>query len=168
MNRRNFIQTTALVTSGTIAGMAFTAPSCGGKSVSGTVTLITGAISELKLLFLGNKTLLDKIIKLATDFNTDWVAGKFDSARTFFENLDTTVQQVITDLGVNATPRAKLLLASVGIAVRVIASLISEQNLSLPSAVSTQAQVRAGKTADRVRQLSNAADADWILKATQK
>lgn len=139
---------------------------CGGKSVSGTVSLISGAVSELRLLY-PNLPILDKIVKLATDFNTDWVAGKFDTARTFFENLDTSVQQVITDLGVTASTRAKLLLASVGIAVRTIAALISEQGQSQPGAMKT-ASAAAPATMNRVRQLSNAADADWILKAVLK
>ena len=163
MNRRKFISGTA---AGAGAVLVTSQLGCGGKSVSGTVTLITGAINELKILF-PNVSALDKIIKLATDFNDDWVAGKFDSARTFFENLDTTAQQVITDLGLNASTRVKLLLASVGIAVRVIASLISEQGQQTPGAMIT-AQGTAPKTVSRVKSLSNAADADWILKAVQK
>jgi len=163
MNRRTFIGTGAVG----VASIAVTSQiNCGGKSVSGTVTLITGAITELKLLF-PSASALDKIIKLATDFNADWVAGKFDSARTFFENLDLTVQQVMNDLGVSASPRAKLLLASVGIAVRVIASLISEQGAAEPRAARA-AGAQAPATVSRVKQLSNAADADTILKAVQK
>jgi hypothetical protein len=61
---------------------------------------------------------LDKIVKLAESFNADWTAGKFDSARAVFESLDSAVQQVISDLNINASPQAKLLLASVGIGVR--------------------------------------------------
>lgn len=137
---------------------------CGGKSISGTIALISGAISELKLLY-PNLAVLDKIVKLATDFNRDWVAGKFDSARTFFESLDTTVQQVITDLELNASARVKLLLASVAVGVRLIATLISEQ--ATPSAMAT-AQVSAPKTVNRIKQLSNPADADWILRSVLK
>lgn len=136
---------------------------CGGQSVSGTVTLITGGVSELKLLFPSNP-LLDKIVKLATDFNADWVAGKFDSARTFFENLDSTVQQVIGDLGVTASPRVKLLLASLGIAVRIIASLIGEQ--ATPAAVRAASDA-APQAVSRIKELSNAADAERILSAVK-
>lgn len=163
MDRRNFIGNTVTGVAGfTIASQI----NCGGKSVSGTVTLITGAISELKLLFPAIPA-LDKIIKLATDFNADWIAGKFDSARTFFDNLDTTVQTVISDLGLNASARVKLLLASVGIGVRVIAALISEQGASQPKAM-TAANATAPSTVNRVKQLANAAEAETILKAVMK
>jgi hypothetical protein len=159
MNRRNFIQGAGI---GVASVIVVESVGCGGKSISGTVTLITGAISELKLLY-PNLPVLDKIVKLSESFNADWVAGKFDTARTFFESLDTTVLQVMNDLGVNASPRAKLLLSTVGIAVRVIASLIAEQG----QAAGPQAIRAAGKTADRIKQLSNAAEADWILRAVK-
>lgn len=158
-NRRDFIKGAATATVGIVIVESL---NCGGKSVSGTVTLITGAISELKLLY-PSLPILDKVVRLATDFNKDWTDGKFDSARTFFENLDSTVQQVITDLGINASPRAKLLLASVGIAVRVIASLINEQGQQ--AGVMAEANATAPKTVSRIKQLSNAADSDWILRA---
>lgn len=159
LNRRTFLQTGAV---GGGSALLLSQLDCGGKSVSGTVTLITGGITELKLIY-PNLSILDKIVSLANDFNKDWVAGEFDSARTFFENLDSTVQQVITDLGINASPRAKLLLASLGIAVRVIASLISEQGQQ--AGVVAMADAAAPKTANRVKQLANPAEADWILKA---
>lgn len=163
MQRRDFIKGSA---AGTASMVVVGAVGCGGKSVSGTVQLITGAIEELKILFPA-VPLLDKVVALAKSFNAAWTAGKFDSARTFFENLDTTVQQVISDLGLNASTRVKLLLASVGIALRVIAAMIQEQGQANPAAVSA-AQSTAPQTVNRVRQLANAGDADLILKAVQK
>lgn len=160
LNRRKFIQTGAV---GAGSLVVLSQLNCGGKSVGGTVTLITGAIAELKLIF-PSLPALDKIVKLATDFNTAWVAGKFDSARTFFESLDTTVQQVMNDLEINGTTRVKLLVATLGIAVRTIAALIAEQG----QAVGSRAVRAAGATGDRVKQLANAADAARILGAVKK
>lgn len=162
-SRRSFLRLTGTGAAGFVVGSAI---GCGGKSVSGTVVLITGAVSELKAIY-PNLPALDKIIKLAESFNADWVAGKFDSARAFFESLDSTVQQVIADLGVNASTRVKLLLASLGIAVRVIASLISEQGTANPAAEMT-ANAKAPATAKRVNQLANPDVAAQILKAVQR
>ena len=101
---------------------------------------------------------------VANDFNSAWVKGQFDSARQFFESLDETVTLVINDLGIGASTRVKLLLASLGIAVRTIAALISEQGQTQPKAAS----MAGAKTVNRVKQLANASDADWILKAVLK
>jgi len=161
MNRRTFIGASAAG----LAGIAIT-ESCGGKSVSGAVTVILGGIAELKLIY-PNLAILEKIAKLGASFNNEWVAGKFDSARTTFEALDKAVLQVISDLQINASPQAKLALASLGVGVRLIAALIFNQAQSQPGAMAT-AQAGAPKTVDRVKQLANAADADWILRATQK
>ncbi len=163
MNRRNFIQGTA---AGAGSVLVLNAIGCGGKSVSGTVAIITGAVSELQILF-PNEPLLGKVVKLASDFNSDWVAGKFDSAKTFFENLDTAVTQVINDLGINASPRGKLLLATLGIAVRTIAAIINEQGAQEPKAAAV-AGASAPRTVSRIKSLANPNDADWILKAVIK
>jgi hypothetical protein len=162
LNRRSFIQTSTI---GLASVAVVSQIGCGGKSVSGTIALITGAISELKILYPAVPA-LDKIVKLAESFNADWTAGKFDSARAFFESLDSTVQQVIADLNINASPQAKLLLASVAIGVRLIASLIAAQAQNQPRAMAS-AQASAPKTVSRIKQLSNAAEADWILRAVQ-
>lgn len=159
MNRRTFIGTGAVAG----VGIATMGLKCGGPSVNGTVTIIMGAISELRVLF-PTVPALDKVISLAKSFNEAWVAGKFDDARSFFENLDTTVGQVIADLGINASTRIKLLLASVGIAVRTIAALIKEQgdaNLAVAGAV----RQSAPRTVSRIEKLADAAAADQLLKA---
>ena len=108
--------------------------------------------------------LLDKIAKLAHDFNDAWVAGKFDSARKFFENLDETVSLVINDLGINAGARVKLLLASLGIAVRTIAALIQEQG----QANSVAARAADPATVNRIKQLADPAVADRLLKSVKQ
>ncbi len=164
MNRRNFIKGSA-VGAGSI--LVLDTVGCGGPSLSGTVTIITGAIAELKPLFPDKTSLLDKIAKLATDFNADWTAGKFDSARTIFDNLDSTINQVISDLEVNASTRVKLMLATLGIGIRTVAALISETGAKQPKAAS-MARSTASKTVDRVGSLANPSDADWILKAVRK
>lgn len=162
MNRSEFIKCSVIGSASLILASQL---DCGGKSLSGTVQILISGAYELKVLFPSN-VLLDKIIALAVDFNKDWVAGKFDSARSLFENLDSTIQQVITDLDVNATPRVKLLLASLGVALRVVAALIDEQGASQPKAAA-MARATASRTVDRVKQLSNSSDADSILKAVK-
>lgn len=164
MNRRNFIQGTAV---GVGAVLITESIGCGGKSVAPEVAILTGAVEELEILFPAQSVTLKKIVSLAQDFNRDWTAGKFDTAKDFFLNLDILVNQVITDLGASASTRAKLLLAALGIAVRTIAALISEQGAQEPKAAKT-ASATAPQAVDRVKQLSNAADASWILKAVQK
>lgn len=161
MNRRTFIGTTAVAG----AGLASMGLKCGGPSVRNTVTIIAGAIAELKPLF-PNLDLLDKIITLANSFNNAWTAGKFNDARTFFLNLDTLVGQVIADLGVNATPRMKLILATLGIGVRTIAALIAEQANAQPAAA-VAAKSRMPKAASRVEQLADPSAADALLKASR-
>lgn len=144
------------------AGLALASQlDCGGKSVSGTVTIIAGAVEELQILF-PSVPALAQALKLAKDFNADWTAGKFDSARKFFENLDTIVGQVISDLGVNASTRVKLLLATLGIAVRTIAALINEQAQTV-STLAGKARTANPRTADRVDELASAAVADRLL-----
>ena len=138
---------------------------CGGQSISGTVTIITGAVSELQILF-PNESKLAQVIKLANDFNADWTAGKFDSAKTFFENLDVVVGQVISDLGLNASTRVKLLLATLGIAVRTVAALIQEQGNAQPS-IAAKARAASPQTVDRVNELANDAVASQLLKAVR-
>lgn len=125
MNRRNFIQTTAV---GAASVVTLNQIGCGGKSVSGMVAILSGGVSELKILFPSN-SLLDKIVSLATDFNSDWVAES-STPREPFSRLG----QVMNDLGVNASTRVKLLLAGLGIALRTIAALIQEQGQAQPKA----------------------------------
>jgi hypothetical protein len=160
MNRRKFIGTTALAG----AGLAM-APKCGGKSISAELVIVDGAVAELEVLF-PNATTLDKIRKLAKDFDADWTAGKFDSAKKFFENLDTLVSQTITDLEINASTRAKLWLATLGIAVRTIAALIAEQGTAQPAAAAA-AVTTVPETVKRIRVLADARAADRILKSVQ-
>lgn len=157
MNRRTFISTSA------VAGVALagTGLKCGGRSISGTIQIIVGGITELKPLFPAHAAALDKIVNLATSFNEAWTAGKFEDAKTFFLNLDTLVGQVIADLGLNASTRVKLLLASIGIAVRVIAALIQEDATPAAAAV-----VPKG-TVDRVRQLADDGAATTLLKGSR-
>lgn len=162
MNRRQAITSIGL---GGGSALLFSQVGCGGASVSGTVTILTGAVAELKILFPAN-ALLGKIVSLATDFNKDWVAGNFDSARTLFDNLDTVVGQVISDLGVNATTRVKLLLAAVGIALRTIAAMIQEQGQN-NSIAARRAGVAAPQTVSRVNQLADPAVADRLLNAVK-
>jgi len=162
MNRRNFIQTGAM---GGASALLVSQIGCGGTSVSGTVTILTGAVAELKILFPAN-ALLGKIVSLADDFNKDWVAGKFDSARTLFGNLDVVVSQVISDLGVNASTRIKLLLAALGIALRTIAALIKEQGQQTPLAART-ARTIAPQTVNRVNQLADPDVADKLLRSVK-
>lgn len=161
MDRRKFIGTSVVAG----AGLAVAAK-CGGKAVTAEVTIIKGAISELQLLY-PTTTILGKIAKLADDFNADWTAGKFDSAKALFENLDTLIGQAINDLGVNASTRAKLLLATIGIALRAIAALISEQAQS--AGVSAKAGAMAGPaTVDRVRVLASDATATSLLNSVRQ
>ena len=162
MQRRDFIKGSAL---GAGALVLASQVDCGGKSVSGAVAILSGAVSELKPLF-PNVPKLDQIIKLATDFNADWVAGKFDTARDLFDNLDVVVEQVINDLGINSTTRVKLLLATLGIGLRTIAALIAEQGQAQPIAA-RRAGVRAGSTVSRVRELADPSVADTLLKAVK-
>lgn len=162
MNRRNFIQTSAV---GIASAAVMNQMACGGTSVSGTVTILTGAVAELKILFPAN-ALLGKIVSLATDFNKDWVAGNFDSARTLFDNLDTVVGQVISDLGVNATTRVKLLLAAVGIALRTIAALIAEQGQQQPLAAQ-KARTVAPRTTERIDRLADPVKAEQLLRTVK-
>lgn len=158
MNRRTFIGTSAVAGVG-IAGMGL---KCGGPSVSGIVTIISGAVAELRILFPAQETTLGKIVALANSFNSAWVAGKFADAKTLFLNLDTSVSQVIADLGLNASTRTKLLLASLGLAVRTIAALISEQ--AVPEAMAAA----GATTVDRVKTLADPNVADALLKAVTK
>ena len=162
MNRRTFIGTSAVASVG-IAGMGL---KCGGPSVSGVVTIITGAVAELRILFPAQETTLSKIVSLANSFNAAWVAGKFADAKTFFLNLDTLVSQVIADLGLNATTRTKLLLASLGVAVRTIAALISEQAAAQPEAMRAES-ISSPQTTDRVKKLADPKVADDLLKAVR-
>lgn len=155
MNRRTFIGASAVAS-------AVLVTNCGGKSVSGTVTIITGAASELKLLFPGNADVLDKISRVAHDFNEAWVAGKFSDARQFFDQLDEFSTLIVNDLSIGATARVKLLLSVLVISVRAIATLISEQATPKATAMAGAA------TVTRVRQLANPSDADWILRAVLK
>lgn len=160
MNRRTFIGTS------TVAGVAIatTGFQC-GKPKAVAITIITGAVAELRLLF-PDLAVLSKISALAVSFKTAWDAGKFDDARTFFANLDTTIGQVISDLGINATTRVKLILATLGIGLRVVAALIQEQGAAQPGAVKA-ARARAAGAIDRVAVLSDATAADALLKSSR-
>jgi hypothetical protein len=162
MNRRQAITTLGLGG----AGLAASQISCGGPSVSGTVRILSGAASELKILFPAQGSTLDKIVTLGTDFDKFWVAGKFDSAKTVFENLDTIINQVITDLGVNANTHVKLLLATLGIALRTVAAIIAEQGQNRPLAA-RRAGATAPATVNRVNQLADPSVADRLLKAVK-
>lgn len=137
-----------------------------GKSAAGAIAIIIGAITDLKGVFPALDS-LSKIVTLAESFNGAWVDGKFDSARTFFDNLDGLVTQVLTDLSINASTNVKLALAALKIGLRAVAALIDTQGQQTPGAMTT-AQSAAPQTVNRIKQLSNAADADWILKAAQK
>jgi len=136
---------------------------CSSPSVKGSVTIITGAVSELQILFPNNSA-LGKIGSLANDFSKDWSAGNFASARTAFDNLDTLINQVITDLGLNASTRIKLILAALGIGLRVLAAIIAEQGSQNTSA-SRAARVSAPSTVNRINQLADPVVADRLLKS---
>lgn len=156
MNRRTFIGTSAVAG----VGVATTAFQCNSKPKAVVITIITGAIADLKIIF-PDLPILNKISALAVSFKAAWDAGKLADARTFFTNLDTLVAQVIADLGINASTRVKLILASLGIGVRVIAALISEQ-------ATPEAMAAAGPaTVDRVTKLADPKVADALLKAVQ-
>lgn len=161
MNRREMISTTALGAAGFAVGTAFTAPAC-PKPKAVTITIIIGAIAELRLLF-PNLEALDKIASLATSLKAAWDAGKLDDARSFFTNLDTLVGQVISDLGINATTRVKLILASLGLGLRVIAALFQEQGNAQPEAMAAAGT----QTVDRVKTLADPKVADALLKAVK-
>jgi len=162
LNRRSFIQGTA---TGAASILVLDAVGCGGKSVAGSVTIIQGAASELQVLFPNNPA-LGKIVSLANDFSKDWSAGNFASARTAFDNLDTEINQVITDLGLNASTRIKLILAALGIGLRAVAAIISEQGQSNPAA-SRAARDAAPQTVNRVNQLADPTVADRLLKSVK-
>src|SRR5215472_2448281 len=160
MHRRQFIQTTS---TGAAALGVLSITGCSGKSVAATVMIITGAIQELKPLYPGAAARLDEIVKLATDFNNDWIAGNFDSAKAIFQNLDTLIGQVITDLSITASTKVKLLLATIGIALRTIAAIIAEQGAT----AGIKAGNIPGPLANRLKVLTNAQEADQILKLTR-
>lgn len=161
MDRRQFVQG---ATTGAAALLITESSSCGGKSVETEAAIGQVALGALKALY-PNKPIFDQASKLFADFNADWIAGKFDSARTVFDNLDTLITQIINDLEINASPRVKFILITLMGAFRAIAAIIAEQSTPTTAAAARRS---AASTVDRVKQLSNPADAAWILKAVQK
>jgi len=128
MNRRDMITTSSLAVAGFVVGTAASAPACPDKKeqVDFYASTVIGGLKELRPLFPNLDDKIGKAISVADTFAKAYREDRFVDAATIFENLTTTISEVITALGVmNET--VKLVVATGGIALRSIAVLLRQQ-----------------------------------------
>lgn len=163
MNRRTFIGTGALAGAGALIAAE---TGCAPKSVEVEIGILQSSIIALKPLLPAQATLLDKIGKLAGDFNTSYKAGNFTSAKDFFNSLADNIDVLISDVG-GATPRVQFLVALAGVAIRAVAALLNEQGTTQPAA-GAMATSLSPDTVNRVQQLGGADAAARMLQSVKQ
>lgn len=164
MNRRSFIGTGAMVTGGAALGMVTMAPSCNPPKVSTYVRAFTGALGEIKLILPAQGAIIDRMIKVAEDFDKANLAGKFEDAKTFLLNLVSLFDQFTADLGVNVPLPVKTALLIAGVAIRAIAVLIDGELSRQPSMA---ARAEAGEV-NKLKQLADEGAINAALKAIKR
>jgi hypothetical protein len=127
MDRRQALTTIGLGGTGFIAGSAFTAPACNGKSVSAEVTVVETFLKVVAVEIPNQKPTIDKILKVADDFNADYQWGDFASAASVFASLDADITQLISDLGVNVSDHVKADLVLIDAGLTAIWQLLNSQ-----------------------------------------
>lgn len=158
MNRRSMLKLSGVAG---VGALTLGAGKCGGQSIETEVAIIQSTALALKSLLPAQSTLLDKVGKLASDFNVAYKRGDFVSAKATFESLDTDIQTLIADVG-GASPRVVFLVALVGVALHAVASLLASQSTSKLAAMA------GPMTVNRVQQLGSAAAAAKMLEAAKQ
>lgn len=128
MNRRQAITSIGLGGAGFVATAAFTAPACSGKSVGAEVAVVETFLKVVAVEIPNQKPIIDKIIKVADDFNADYQKGDFATAATIFATLEGDITQLIADLGKNVSDRVKTALILVDAGITAIWELLNSQN----------------------------------------
>lgn len=123
MNRRDVMKGGAFAA---VATLVLGEEACKAKDPSVYVQTVVGVLHELQPLLPASSALIAKAIKIASDFDAAYVAGKFADATALFANLSGVLSQIAADAGVN-NPTVKVALAVAGIALRAIAVLLASQ-----------------------------------------
>jgi len=97
-----------------------------GKNISLYTATVIGSLEELIPLLPNLSDRLKQAVMIAKTFDESYRAGKFADAATIFENLTTSVQQIISGIGV-MNEQVKLAVAVGGVALRGIAVLLRQQ-----------------------------------------
>ena len=162
LNRRGFIQTGALAGVGTLA---LSSQACKPKDVGAEVAAITSFLHEISPLLPAQAQLITKIVKVASDFNEAYQAGKFENATSFFANLSDLIDQLTGDLDVNVPPQVKIAIAIVNAAVRAIAVLMHSQATPAIRAMSATATTEQKRGAAKIEKLSDPDAIDAVFRA---
>lgn len=136
-----------------------------GASIATEIGIIQSTILALKPLLPNQAALLDKVSRLAGDFNTAYRAGNFSSAKDFFNSLADNIDTLIADVGV-ASPRVQFLVALVGVAIHAVAALLAEQGAASPKA-GKMAGSMAPATVDRVQRMASPEVAAKLLQSVK-
>lgn len=176
ISRRSMLKTSTVAGLGMVGGLALTGLACDKKNLSGWVTAIVSAFTEMKPLLgdLGlSQVVINKIsgwigtaAKVAKDFDAAYVAGKFADAVTLFNNLGGLIAQIAGELGATDNRIIKLALVSISIARIAIATLLSNQAQASPEAMSAVASAPTSNTAE-IKRLANV-NIDGLLKDLYK
>jgi len=102
-------------------------PACSAKSVGAEVRVAETFLKVVAIELPSQKPIIDKIIKVADDFNADYQRGDFKNAASIFATLEGDVTQLISDLGVNVSQRIKVALVLVDAAITAIGELLNSQ-----------------------------------------
>lgn len=150
MNRRTLLKTGGLAAVGTLT---LGAGPCSKRNLSFQVSVVIGALEELKPFLPGLSTTLSKAVAIAKSFDQAYRDGKFDSAMAIFENLVGVINQIIADAGFNVSDSVKIALAIAGVALRAIAVLLRDQVAADPQ-VAAAVRQKARTSAAGARQIS--------------
>lgn len=162
MNRRQFTKQAALTL--TVAGLAGSAFKCGSEKVSLYISTINGLLREIAVLLPAQSQTIAKLLALATDFDTAYRRGDFDSADSLFNTLVSNLTTFTTDLGVNLSDQVKMWLAVIGATVRTIAVLLRDQVATQPAIAG---RARAARSAGAVERLADSAAVDAAFQAAK-
>lgn len=143
-DRRNFLR---LGVTGVVGAVVVSQLGCSPKSVNAEIQVAETFLRVVAVEIPNQKPTIEKILKVADDFNADYQRGDFVNATAIFANLEADVTQLISDVGVNLSSRAKMALVFIDAAVTAIADLLKSQRGApgVPSkaAMSTQQKAQA-------------------------
>lgn len=160
MNRRTLLKTGGFAAVGV---MTVGVSGC-GKNISFYTATVIGALKDLRPLLPNLGDRLSKAIAVAETFDAAYRDGKFADAATLFENLTTTVSEIIAAIGV-MNESVKLAVAVGGVALRAIAVLLRQQ-ASQPAVAAMVAASDASAKA-MIQKMADPAVIDKVVEAVR-
>lgn len=170
MNRRQFTKRAALTL--TVAGFSGAAFKCNPedkKRVTIYIQTIDGFLHEIAIVVPAQKAFIDKTVAIATDFDSAFQRGDFDSATSMLESLTSNINILIGNLGVNLSAQVKVALAIVNSTVRLIAVLIVNQadNPIASAVIKSRTSAEDVRKRSVIESLANEKEIDALFKASR-